>query len=120
MTGRPTAEAGRWSMGRRIPSEDAEGGRVAPLGQGGTVGRSPHRQRVPDLPGWRPPAHRPEEERALAGARECGSASPRGARCGQTARRERCGGRRVTGVPTATANRKATYYTFGESDSKSP
>ena len=93
-------------QGSRITSEDSEGGRAAHLGNGGTVVRSPHRTRVPDLQGRRPPAHRPEEESALSGDRECGSASHRGARCGKTARRDRCGGRRVTGVPTATPHEK--------------
>ena len=97
-------EAGRWSMGSRIPSESSEGGRADHTGKGVTVGRRPHRTRVPDRQGRSAHATLPEEESDLAGDRECGSASHRGARCGKTARRDLCGGRRVTGVPTATVS----------------
>ena len=96
-------EAGRWSMGSRITSEYSAGGRADHTGKGVTVGRSPHRTRVPDMQGRSSQANLPEEHSKLPDTWECGGESYRGARCGKTARRDLCGGRRVTGVPTATA-----------------
>ncbi len=54
-------EGGSWSMGNRITSEYAEGGRAVHVGKGVTVGRSPHRQLVPDMQGQSPQANLPEE-----------------------------------------------------------
>ena len=73
--------------------------------QGVTVRRSPHRKLVPDMSGRSTQANLPEGNSLLLGHRDCGSESHRGARCGKTARRDLGGGRRVTGVPTATAAR---------------
>ncbi len=64
--------------------------------------RSPHRQLVPDMQGRSTQANLPEGNSTLLGHQDCGSESHRGARCGKTARRDLCGGRRATGVPTAT------------------
>ena len=100
-TGRPYRKDGSWSMGRRSASEDAEAGSAVQVGQGGPVGRSRHRTREPAMQGRSPHAHLPEGQRDLPDTWECGSASHRGARCEKTARRDLCGGRRVTGVPTA-------------------
>ena len=47
-------------MGRRITSEDSEGGRAVHRGKGVTVGRSPHRQLGPDMQGRRTQATLPE------------------------------------------------------------
>jgi hypothetical protein len=77
------------------------------VGKGVTVRRSPHRELVPDMEGRSTQANLPEEKSTLLGHRDGGSESHRGARCGKTARRDLCGGRRVTGVPTATASRIA-------------
>ena len=95
-------------MGSRITSEDSEGGRADHTGKGVTVGRSPRRKRVPDMQGRSSQANLPEEDSDLSGDRGCGSEYHRGARCGKTARRDLCGGRRVTGVPTATGWRRPT------------
>ncbi|HEV8714305.1 MAG TPA: hypothetical protein VGX03_15945, partial [Candidatus Binatia bacterium] len=57
----------------------------------------------------------PEEHSDLPDHWECGSESHRGARCGKTARRDLCGGRRVTGVPTATVlNANGEWDATGE------
>ncbi len=95
-------EGGPWSMGSRITSEYSEGGRAVHRGKGVTVRRSPHRKRVPDMLGRSTQANLPAGNSTRLGHWDCGSASHRGARCGKTARRDLCGGRRVTGVPTAT------------------
>ena len=82
------------------------GGRESrPQGEGVTVRRSPHRQLVPDMSGRSTQANLPEGKNPLLGHRDCGSESHRGARCGNTARRDLCGGRRVTGSPTATTSK---------------
>lgn len=85
-------EAGKGWHGSRITSEDSADGRAVHVGQGVTVGRSPHRTRGPARQGRSPQANLPEGHSDLSGTRECGSASHRGARCGNTARRDRCGG----------------------------
>ena len=85
-----------------------------------TVGRSPHRKLVPDMQGRRPQANLPEGNSTLLGHRDCGSESHRGARCGKTARRDLCGGRRVTGVPTATVLRGGRRWAGGSSGVPSP
>ena len=59
---------------------------------------------MPDMQGRSPQANLPEGNSILP-VWDCGSESHRGARCGKTARRDLCGGRRVTGVPTATVLR---------------
>ena len=88
------------------------------MGKGVTVGRSPHRKLVPDRQGRSTQANLPEGYSLLPDTWDCGSASHRGARCGKTARRDLCGGRRGTGVPTATAlfSRKRTPGTEGDSN----
>src|SRR5438093_501480 len=60
------------------------------------------------------PSQPPEEHSLLPDIWECGSASHRGARCGTTARRALGGGRRVTGVPTATASSASTRGEKGD------
>ena len=90
-------------MGSRITSSSSEGGRAVHVGKGVPVRRSPHRQRGPDMEGRSTQATLPEGHSTRLGHRDGGSESHRGARCGKTARRDLCGGRRVTGVPTATA-----------------
>ncbi len=90
-------------MGSRITPEYSGGGRAVHVGKGVTVRRSPHRKCAPDMSGRSTQANLPEGYSLLSDIWECGSASHRGARCGNTARRDLCGGRRVTGVPTATA-----------------
>ena len=72
------------------------------MGKGVTVGRSLHRKLGPDMQGRSTQANLPEGDSLLPDIWDCGSESHRGARCGKTARRDLCGGRRVTGVPTAT------------------
>ena len=57
---------------------------------------------MPDMTGRSIQANFPAGNREIWGNPECGSESHRGARCGKTARQDLCGGRRVTGVPTAT------------------
>ena len=47
-------------MGSRITSEYSEDGRAVHRGKGVTVGRSPHRKRVPAMQGRRPHANLPE------------------------------------------------------------
>ena len=74
------------------------------MGKGVTGGRSPHRKLVPDMQGRSTQANLPEGHSLLPAIWDCGSESHRGARCGKTARRDLCGGRRATGVPTATAS----------------
>src|SRR5713101_2266874 len=91
-------------MGSRITPEYAEGGRAVHTGKGVTVGRSLPRTRGPDRQGRSPHANLPAGDSLLPDIWEGGSASHRGARCGNTARRALCGGRRVTGVPPATAS----------------
>src|SRR5215475_2824892 len=91
-------------MGSRITSSYSEGRRAAHVGQAVTGGRRLHRQLGPDMPGRSTPAHRPEGYKRLPESWECGRASHRGARCGTTACRDLCGGRRVTGVPTVTTS----------------
>jgi hypothetical protein len=54
-------EGGSWSMGSRITAEYSEGGRAVHRGKGVTVGRSPHRQLVPDMQGRGTQANLPEE-----------------------------------------------------------
>jgi len=54
-------------MGSRITSEYSEGGRAVHVGKGVTVGRSPHRTRVPDMQGRNPQANLPEEDSTLPG-----------------------------------------------------
>jgi hypothetical protein len=44
-------------------------------GRGVTVGRSPHRKRVPDMQGRSTPANLPEGNSLLPGNWDCGSAS---------------------------------------------
>jgi len=68
-------EDGKGWCGSRITPEYSEGGRAAHMGKGVTVGRSPHRKRVPEMGGRNPQANLPEGESDLSGDRECGSAS---------------------------------------------
>ena len=98
-------EDGKGGRGSRITPEYSEGGRAVHVGKGVTVGRNPHRQRVPDMQGRSTQANLPEGHSDLPDNWGCGSESHRGARCGKTARRDLCGGRRATGVPTATGLR---------------
>ena len=78
------------------------------MGKGVTVGRSPHRKRVPDMQGRSTQANLPKGHSLLPDIWDCGSESHRGARCGKTARRDLCGGRRATDVPTATTQQIRT------------
>ena len=61
-------------MGSRITSEYAEGGSAVRVGKGVTVGRSPHKTRVPDRQGQSPHANLPEVKRS---PRVTGSAEAR-------------------------------------------
>ena len=52
-------------MGSRITSSYSEGGRAVHVGKGVTVGRSPHRKRVPDMQGRSTQANLPEGDSTL-------------------------------------------------------
>ncbi len=52
-------------MGSRITSEPSEGGSSVHMGKGVTVGRRPHRTRVPDMQGRNPQANLPEGDSTL-------------------------------------------------------
>jgi hypothetical protein len=59
-------EDGKGWRGSRITPEYAEGGRATYVGKGVTVGRSPHRQLVPDMQGRGTQANLPEEDSDLS------------------------------------------------------
>jgi len=63
----------RWLPGSRITPEYSEGGRADHMGKGLTVGRSPHRKRVPDMLDRSTHANLPEEHSDVRGNQDCGS-----------------------------------------------
>ena len=102
--GRPTRpERGRLMVQGALDPRRGRGGRERrPRGAGGDSGPQPSQDTWAGQAGPASTRHPPCGAEPSPGPRECGSASHGGARCETTARRDLCGGRRVTGVPTAT------------------